>query len=34
MKLHEVVDMRTHVHLVMELCQGSSIFHHIKKMPD
>lgn len=34
MKLHEVVDMRTHVHLIMELCQGSSIFHHIKKMPD
>lgn len=34
MKLHEVVDQRTHVHLIMELCQGSSIFHHIKKMPD
>ena len=34
MKLHEVVDQRTHVHLVMELCQGASIYHHIKKMPD
>ena len=34
MKLHEVVDQRTHVHLVMELCQGMSVYHHIKKMPD
>lgn len=34
MKLHEVVDQRTHVHLVMEMCQGSSIYHHIKKVPD
>ena len=34
MKLHEVVDQRTHVHLIMELCQGSSIYHHIKKQPD
>ena len=34
MKLHEVVDQRTHVHLVMEMCQGMSIYHHIKKIPD
>ena len=34
MKLHEVIDQRTHVHLVMELCPGMSIYHHIKKLPD
>ena len=34
MKLHEVIDQRTHVHLIMELCLGMSIFHHIKKQPD
>ena len=34
MKLHEVVDQRTHVHLIMEMCQGMSIYHHIKKLPD
>ena len=34
MKLHEVIDQRTHVHLVMELCHGMSIFHHIKKQPE
>jgi len=34
MKLHEVVDQRTHVHLAMELCQGMSIYHHIKKVPN
>lgn len=34
MKLHEVIDQRTHVHLVMEMCSGSSIYHHIKKQPD
>ena len=34
MKLHEVIDQRTHVHLVMELCEGSSLFHLIKKLPN
>ena len=34
MKLHEVIDMRSHVHLIMEICPGSSIFHNIKKLPD
>ena len=34
MRLHEVIDQRTHVHLVMELCTGMPIFHHIKKLPD
>ena len=34
MKLHEVVDQRSHVHLIMELCTGMSIYHHIKKMPN
>jgi serine/threonine protein kinase len=32
MRLHEVIDNRTHVHLVMELCGGTSLFHHIKKI--
>lgn len=31
MKLHEVIDQRTHVHLIMELCLGKSIYHLIKK---
>ena len=34
MKLHEVVDQRTQVHLLMELCQGASIYHHVKKQPN
>jgi serine/threonine protein kinase len=34
MKLHEVIDQRTHVHLVMELCNGMSIYHLIKKQPN
>jgi serine/threonine protein kinase len=34
MRLHEVIDQRTHVHLVMELCPGMPIYHHIKKLPD
>lgn len=34
MRLHEVIDQRTHVHLVMELCNGMPIYHHIKKLPD
>jgi len=34
MKLHEVIDQRTQVHLVMELCNGMSIYHMIKKMPN
>lgn len=33
MRLHEVIDQRTQVHLVMELCTGMPIFHHIKKLP-
>ena len=31
MRLYEVIDMRTHVHLVMELCHGKNLFHYIKK---
>ena len=31
MALYEVIDTRTHVHLVMELCQGRNLYHHIKK---
>lgn len=31
MGLYEVIDSRTHVHLVMELCQGTSLYHTIKK---
>jgi serine/threonine protein kinase len=31
MGLYEVIDTRTHVHLVMELCQGTNLFHVIKK---
>lgn len=34
MRLHEVIDQRTQVHLVMELCSGMPIFHHIKKLPE
>lgn len=26
--------MRRHVHLVMELCPGMPLYHHVKKMPD
>ena len=29
--LHEVIDSRTHVHLVMELCEGKSLIHLVKK---
>ena len=31
MRLYEVIDMRTHVHLVMELCHGKNLFHFVKK---
>lgn len=31
MSLHEVVDSRTNVHLIMELCEGKSLYHLIKK---
>ena len=31
MSLHEVIDSRTHVHLVMELCQGKNLYHLMKK---
>lgn len=29
--LHEVIDSRMHVHLVMELCEGKSLNHLLKK---
>ena len=31
MALYEVIDTRTNVNLIMELCQGKSLYHHIKK---
>ena len=31
MRLYEVIDSRTHVHLVMELCHGKSLYHFVKK---
>lgn len=31
MSLHEVVDTRSNVYLVMELCEGKSMYHLIKK---
>ena len=31
MQLHEVVDARIQVHLVMELCEGKNLYHMIKK---
>ena len=31
MSIHEVIDSRTNVYLVMELCEGKSLFHLIKK---
>ena len=31
MSLYEVIDTRTHVHLIMELCQGTNLYHFIKK---
>lgn len=34
MRLYEVIDTRTHVHLVMELCAGMPIFHVVKKLPE
>jgi serine/threonine protein kinase len=33
MRLFEVIDQRSQVHLVMELCQGMPLYHHIKKLP-
>ena len=33
MGLYEVIDTRTNVSLVMELCNGKSLFHYIKKKP-
>ena len=32
MRLYEVIDCRSQVHLVMELCTGMPLFHHLKKM--
>ena len=34
MRLYEVIDNRKQVHLVMELCPGMPLFHHVKKLPD
>ena len=34
MSLWEVIDQRTQVHLVMELCRGMPLYHHVKKLPD
>lgn len=31
MALYEVIDTRTNVNLIMELCSGKSLYHHIKK---
>ena len=31
MRLYEVIDSRSHVHLVMELCEGKNLYHLIKK---
>jgi len=31
MRLYEVIDNRTQVHLVMELCTGKNLFHHLRK---
>eukprot|EP00347_Sterkiella_histriomuscorum_P006749 403351578 len=31
MTLYEVIDTRTNVNLIMELCQGKSLYHYIKK---
>lgn len=33
MRLYEVIDTRTQVHLVMELCGGKNLYHHIKRRP-
>ena len=33
MRLYEVIDTRTQVHLVMELCAGKNLYHHIKRRP-
>ena len=30
MTLYEVIDTRTQVHLVMELCEGKNLFHMVK----
>ena len=34
MSLHEVIDTRTHVYLIMELCEGKSLYHLVKKTND
>jgi serine/threonine protein kinase len=31
MRLYEVIDSRTHVHLIMELCHGTNLYHILKK---
>jgi 5'-AMP-activated protein kinase catalytic alpha subunit len=34
MQLFEVIDSTSKCHLVMELCQGRNLYHHIKKRPN
>jgi len=34
MKLFEVIDTKTHVHLVMELCQGKNLYSFLFKYGD
>jgi serine/threonine protein kinase len=33
MALYEVIDTRSNVNLLMELCNGKSLYHYIKKKP-
>ena len=33
MGLYEVIDTRANVNLIMELCNGKSLYHYIKKKP-
>ena len=34
MALYEVIDNRMNVNLVMEMCNGKSLYHYIKKKPN
>ena len=34
MRLFEVIDLRSHVHLIMELCPGMPLFHVLKKVKE
>ena len=33
MGLYEVIDTRANVNLIMEMCNGKSLYHYIKKKP-